>query len=45
MLRNKRFGVLSLLTTLGMSLASFTTFADTDIFIALDDPSTAKKKL
>lgn len=43
MLRNKRFRALSLLTTLGMSLASFNTFADTDIFTALDDPSTAKK--
>lgn len=45
MLRNKRFRALSLFTTLGMSLASFNTFADTDIFTALDDPSTAKKAL
>jgi len=43
MLRNGRSRAVSLLAILGMSLASFSTFADTDIFTALDDPSTAKK--
>lgn len=43
MLRNGRSRALSLLAILGMSLASFSTFADTDVFTALDDPSTAKK--
>ncbi|NDL62683.1 DUF481 domain-containing protein [Acerihabitans arboris] len=43
MLRNGRSRAVWLMTILGMSLASFSTFADTDIFTALDDPSTAKK--
>ena len=43
MLRNGRSRAVSLLAIMGISLASFSTFADTDIFTALDDPSTAKK--
>lgn len=43
MSRIARTRAVSLLTVLGLSLASFATFADTDIFTALDDPSTAKK--
>ncbi|TKI05491.1 DUF481 domain-containing protein [Martelella alba] len=43
MSRYGRSRALSLLAIMGMSLASFSTFADTDIFTALDDPSTAKK--
>ncbi|UVK77246.1 MAG: acid-inducible putative outer membrane protein YdiY [Sodalis sp. Fle] len=43
MLCNKRLRALLLLTTLGISLANLNTFADTDIFTALDDPSTTNK--
>lgn len=43
MLRNKYCRVCSLLSTFGISMASFVTFADTNIFTALDDPSSSKK--
>ncbi len=43
MLRTGRLRAISLLTVMGLSLASVSSFASTDIFTALDDPSTAKK--